>query len=569
MRSERTSEVQRSERFTSTVGRRRRTRPAPTSPGPRGTQPPSTDGVGETWDPPIENEKKMSARVVCLTVILHPNLSRVGDRARLPALRRGGEPLSISPVSPRFGVPGAALESPLGEPFVLGWRKTRLWWTAGGHVGIGVERAGSAILVEGERVTGHRLVSPEELSAGVVIQLAQNVILLLHSMRDAPRPRTQAHSDGLLGESDAIVELRREIERICDLDIPVLLRGETGAGKEMCARAIHHAGPRRVAELVSVNMAAVQAPLAGSELFGHVRGAFTGATHDRMGLFERAHNGTLFLDEVGDTPPDVQVMLLRVLETGDVLPVGGRLPRHVDVRLVAATNADLEDLITSGQFRAPLHHRLAGYTIRVPALRERRDDIPRLFVHFLRQELATLGEADRIERPQLGTQPLVPASLIRRLMSYHWPGNVRELGNIVRQVAIRGRGAPSLALEPGQVRLLAPRPPGPPKDPTTPKPQARRSERRLPANISEDEMIEALQTHGWRVGRTAEALGIAKSSLYYLMNRSARVRKACEVSAEELQAAVAATGGRLEEMAASLQVSARGIRLRMTELGLL
>src|SRR6185436_13729067 len=177
------------------------------------------------------------------------------------------------------------------------------------------------------------------------------------------------------------------------------LRGETGTGKELLARAIHQASSRRAAPYFALNMAAIPASLAAAELFGAAKGAFTGADRRRVGYFGRAQGGTLFLDEIGELPADLQPLLLRVLENGEIQPVGGEETLRVDVRILAATDANLESAIEEGRFRAPLFHRLSGYELRLPSLRERRDDIGRLFIHFLRQELAALGEADRLADP--------------------------------------------------------------------------------------------------------------------------------------------------------------------------
>ena len=199
----------------------------------------------------------------------------------------------------------------------------------------------------------------------------------------------------MVGESAALRQVRAHVERIADLPVPVLVRGETGTGKELVARAVHLRSPRRDGPFVSVNLGAIPRDLAAAELFGAVRGAYTGAAQDRPGFFRAARGGTLFLDEVGEAPPEVQAMLLRVLESGEMYPVGGQAPVATDVRLIAATDADLEERIRDGRFKAPLLHRLAGYEIRLPPLRERREDIGPLFVHFAREELERIGEAGR------------------------------------------------------------------------------------------------------------------------------------------------------------------------------
>ena len=199
-----------------------------------------------------------------------------------------------------------------------------------------------------------------------MLLLAGRIVLVLHPM--PPAPAREVEGLGLTGDSAAMAQVRADVRRVADLEVAVLLRGETGTGKELVARAIHRRSPRRSRPYLAVNMGAIPPALAAAELFGAARGAFTGADQRRTGYFSQAHGGTLFLDEIGETPPEVQVLLLRALETGEIQPVGAEAPRRVDVRVLAATDADLEAAIAAGRFRAPLLHRLNGYEIRLPAL---------------------------------------------------------------------------------------------------------------------------------------------------------------------------------------------------------
>src|SRR6185369_2634420 len=204
----------------------------------------------------------------------------------------------------------------------------------------------------------------------------------------------------------------------------------------------------------AVNMGAIPPALAAAELFGAARGAFTGADQRRTGYFSQAHGGTLFLDEIGETPPEVQVLLLRALETGEIQPVGAEAPRRVDVRVLAATDADLEEAIAAGRFRFSLFKRQTAYEIRLPALRERREDFGQLFFSFLRQELEALGEAGRLDDPGPRGDPWLPAPLVARLAAADWPGNVRQLRNAARQIAIGNRGAAHAVLPPPLLKTL-------------------------------------------------------------------------------------------------------------------
>lgn len=228
----------------------------------------------------------------------------------------------------------------------------------------------------------------------------------------------------LIGRSPAMQEIYRIIARLTTTDLTVMINGESGAGKELVARALHDFGRRRQGPFVAINMAAIPRELIESELFGHERGAFTGATNRHTGRFEQAAGGTLFLDEIGDMPPEAQTRLLRVLQEGEFTSVGGRTPIRANVRIIAATHRDLRALIRTGQFREDLFYRLNVVPIRLPPLRERQDDIPALAQHFLAKAQAEGLPAKTID-------PVAMALL----SSYRWPGNVRELENVIRRLA--------------------------------------------------------------------------------------------------------------------------------------
>jgi DNA-binding NtrC family response regulator len=230
----------------------------------------------------------------------------------------------------------------------------------------------------------------------------------------------------LRGVTPAVVDLRRAAERAASAPFAVLIDGESGSGKELVARAIHRAGPRRERPFCTLNCAALPDDLIEAELFGHARGSFTGAIADRAGVFEEAHGGTLFLDEVGELSLRAQAKLLRVIQEGELRRVGENLSRHVDVRIVSATNRDLRQEAEDGRFRMDLLYRLDVIRISVPALRDRRDDIAVLAEHFWRDATARIGS-----RATLG------AATIAALAGYDWPGNVRELQNVLAALAVR------------------------------------------------------------------------------------------------------------------------------------
>lgn len=228
----------------------------------------------------------------------------------------------------------------------------------------------------------------------------------------------------LIGRSPPMQGIYRVMARLMGTDLTVMIAGESGTGKELIARALHNYGKRRDGPFVAINMAAIPRELIESELFGHEKGAFTGAANRATGRFEQARRGTLFLDEIGDMPPEAQTRLLRVLQEGEYTSVGGREPVQANVRIIAATHRDLRQLIRQGLFRDDLFYRLNVVPVRLPALRERREDIPDLVHHFLQQAI-TLGLPAKT----------IDASGMKALMAHSWPGNVRELENLVKRLA--------------------------------------------------------------------------------------------------------------------------------------
>jgi two-component system response regulator HydG len=232
--------------------------------------------------------------------------------------------------------------------------------------------------------------------------------------------------EGIVGQSPAIGRVITTVRQVAPSDIPVLITGESGTGKELIAHAIHANSKRAKKPFKPLNCAGLSATILESELFGHTRGAFTGADRNREGVFEYADCGTLFLDEIGDMPLEMQAKLLRVLESGEVVRVGDNEPRHVDVRLISATNQDIDALVDDEQFREDLMFRIKGVQVHLPALRERRDDIPLLVRHYVHHY------AGRMDRDP----PAVADDAMTALMQYDWPGNVRQLMNVVQNMVI-------------------------------------------------------------------------------------------------------------------------------------
>ncbi len=503
-----------------------------------------------------------NAGVPGLTVLCHPNPQRVGETAALTGLMSDTDVL-LSRLVPHFVSPTGGTPRPLADPHLS--RDPICFKPApDGGVRLDASSTSTTVIASGTPVNQPRDFHQAELDAGIVLLLGHRIALLLHSL--FPPGRRPQDDFGLVGESHAMVLLRREIHRLADLDYPVLLRGESGTGKELVARALHESGTRRNRAFVAVNIGAIPPGLAATELFGTVKGAFTGADRSRLGQFQHANGGSLFLDEIGDTPANVQVLLLRVLESGRVQPVGASKPTAVDVRLISATDIDLEAAIGSGAFRSPLFHRLSSYEIELPPLRERRDDVGRLFFHFLRQELATVGEAGRLDQP--GRDPWVSAELVARLACFSWPGNVRQLRNVVRQLVVASRRETEMRVPAKVERMLCKSTPPPGNQSATVEARKEKPAYRQPEEIGETELRQRLREHRWNVGATAGALNVARTSLDRLIQNSKLVRRASDLGREEIVDAIERTEGRFDAMVDILEVSRRGLKLRMTKLGL-
>ena len=330
------------------------------------------------------------------------------------------------------------------------------------------------------------------LSLDRLIVLLRNASTTLALQAENRRLRRSSTS-AIVGESAQVQQLLREIDLAGPTTARVLIQGEHGTGKELVARALHAASPRRAMPFVAVNCSAIPETLIESELFGHERGACTGATQARRGRFEEAHGGTLFLDEVGDLSPRAQTKLLRVLQEGELSRVGGNRALPVDVRVVAATNRDLGAAVKANEFREDLFFRLAVIPMTVPPLRERAADIPRLVEHFAAQLAAGRGRSARTFAPGA-------LDLLRR---YAFPGNVRELRNLVERLLIMNPGGP---IGPDQVRAVLPQ-----LEPAA-GPDLRLGDA---VRAFERRQIEAaLQAEGGSMTRAAARLGLERSHLY-------------------------------------------------------
>ncbi|MBH3338281.1 nitric oxide reductase transcriptional regulator NorR [Pseudomonas mendocina] len=354
---------------------------------------------------------------------------------------------------------------------------------------------------------------------GLLIEAALRTCRLENEIRSLRLVRTEPGEEGdeaagmILGDSPILTQLLDELGVVAESEMPVLLQGETGVGKELFARWLHAHSPRARKPLVYVNCAALPETLAESELFGHVRGAFSGATQDRPGRFEAANGGTLFLDEIGELPLSIQAKLLRALQNGEIQRLGADRARHVDVRVITATNRRLWEEVREGRFRADLYHRLSVYPVHIPPLRERGRDILLLAGHFL-----------ELNRARLGLRCLrLSADAEEALLGYCWPGNVRELEHVISRAALKvlsqaesrtallSIGASWLGLE-GPVAMPA-------SAPETPAPIASESLQQSVDRYQRELIRNALSEHGGKWAATARALAVDPSNLRKLARR--------------------------------------------------
>lgn len=333
----------------------------------------------------------------------------------------------------------------------------------------------------------------------MVVEKAFN-LLGLREENQRLREELEHHVDfsHMVGISDGMQKVFDVVRKVAPTEASVLITGESGTGKELIAKAIHQGGSRSKEPFIAINCAAIPANLLESELFGHVRGAFTDAVRDRAGKFEQADGGTLFLDEVGEMPLELQPKLLRVLQEMEVEPIGGKV-RSVDVRIIAATNQDVEVAIEEGRFREDLYYRLAVIPIELPPLRERPEDIPLLIEHFLKRFSAAAPIT-------------MSAAAFERLKAYPWPGNVRELQNAVERLVVLNHGE---VIEPEQL---------PAKFCAAPASKRNRVVELPPEGYSletleNEAVVQALERNGWNQTRAADFLQIPRHTLIYRMEK--------------------------------------------------
>lgn len=441
----------------------------------------------------------------------------IAQHPRLAAIMASREPVWFEPDSRLPDPYDGLLDNHVGEPLpvhdcmgVSLYLEGRLW----GALTLDALHAGT--FDSGARRDLQRYSLMIEAAVRVTRLEQENRGLRL-ARSDVPGAALRAEEGEILGQSQAIRDLLGELDVVADSELPVLLLGETGVGKELFARRLHGLSRRRHKPLIQVNCAALPESLAESELFGHVKGAFSGATADRPGRFDAANGGTLLLDEVGELPLGVQAKLLRTLQNGEIQRLGADKPLHVDVRIIASTNRHLPDSIRDGRFRADLYHRLSVYPVPIPPLRERDNDVLMLAGHFLELNRSRLG---------LRSVRLSPAAE-RALLAYSWPGNVRELEHVISRAALKllsrgGNRAQILTLEPEQLDLdsaLRRAEPARAEPLGEPSASGARSLREAVEACQRQSIGQALQTAGGNWANAARLLDLDPSNLHKLARR--------------------------------------------------
>jgi two-component system nitrogen regulation response regulator GlnG len=492
-----------------------------------------------TLSSPLTFSSDQPCKLLGLTILWHPDQSRIGEQFLGPA---GPGEVEVSRFAPLFSQPGregAPLDHRCIARSPIGVRRDQ----ADG-VQVTPPDSRMTLTVDGKPaggvLPGDLYFSERQVANGVVIELGATLLICVHWLWRLPKANDLP---GLLGVSSAIVGLRDQVRQVARTVMPVLLLGETGTGKDVVARAVHHASPRAQAPLVAVNMATLNESLAAADLFGSVKGAFTGAQADRQGWFADAGEGTLFLDEIGDTPAAVQPMLLRVLDSGEYRPVGGRADVRTGARLICATDQDLG----ARGFNQALRRRMEAFVIQLPPLRERREDIGILVRHFLQLWM---------ERNAVAIS--LPCAFISALCRDDWPGNIRQLAHVVRRaaLAVQAGETPRLAevaetsqasAERGREQAAAGVEPSPPR-------------RARLTDIDHEAVLLAMHNNGWRVSGAAQELGVSRPSMYKLIEMHPQIRRVEAIGVEELRLALAQHAADLDRCAALLRTPFEPLR---------
>jgi len=504
-------------------------------------------------DKSLTNQSEVSL-VPALVIQNHADLARIGDICWIDDIP-GNKILQLARNQPDFSKNQSLIGTPLADPY-LSRSPIQLTLLKNGDIKIDLANSKTQLVINGEDISSSKVIDSELVSAGVVLELGKRVTLLLKLL---PYSKTNSDSDyGMIGISPKLQLVREKLKHLTNFDGSVLIRGATGVGKELVAKALYDIGSRTDKPFVKVNLGAIPPSLATSELFGVQKGAYTGADKDRKGYFAEANGGTLFLDEIGEASLEVQSLLLRVLESGEFYPVGSSKPKKVDVRLLAATDVDLNKQCLENKFKAPLLHRLENYEINLPSLSERNEDVGLLFLHFAKQQYSEMKK----QFPQAKSEtPWVSNEVVRLLLNNPWEGNIRQLKNITHQLVIDSLNSKQLILSEHLREKL--------KVVSNLKVETKsaRKNKRKPNTVSHEELINALKSQTWELQATADSLNISRTSIYELM-KLYDLKSAHDLTIEEINSSYITCDKDIDRMVSDLKVSKYGLKRRLKELDL-
>ncbi len=481
----------------------------------------------ETLVPP-RNKPSQAAELstkLSLVILWHPDHKLIGLQS--PCSFTSGKILQINRFKPLFSSAENLEDTPLSDKRVS--RSSIIIENLGkDNFQITPPESPMEVKVNGTFSRHSQTASLDDKNDLICITISNSIILGLCHL---PCKQFRSSSNSLKGISVPINHSRQLIERYAATDLPVMLIGETGTGKELAATDLHQNSLRSSKPFVSVNMAAIPDELAVSELFGSKKGAYTGSVNDQPGFFNEADHGTLFCDEIGDTPASVQPMLLRAIETGFVRPLGNDSDVKTDTRIITATDRPINEVGSSVQFSKPLYHRLSATQITMPTLKSRKVDIPLLLLHFLLE--SPLNEQKATD---------VSTDFLLTLVNYEWPGNVRELKNIANQIL--------LGEQPKLERI----------DTKNKKNSKKRSPYRSHRSITEKELLAALDNNCWQIKPAAAELLISRTSCYELIKNCGAIRRPKDIHADEIQEALKKYPKDIGSMCSTLRTTQSALR---------